>query len=263
MGIPLEAGRDFTWADRAEGAPIAIIDTTFAQQAWPGADPIGRTFTIPGTSAAISVVGVVRHARQYRLDADDRPQLYRPYAQDTVESMTLAVRTDGDPGRLPDLVRRAVWAVDAKQPVADVTTATGVVDRALSGRRIQLESLGGFAIGAAVLAALGLYGLLASLVVERQREIGIRMALGADRGSVRRLIGGYLFRVAGAGLVIGAAVVALASRSLAPFLYGVTPADPAALLSTVAAVLLFVSAAAYLPIRGATSVDPADALRRD
>jgi len=135
------------------------------------------------------------------------------------------------------------------------------LDQALSGRRLQLQALGAFAIGAALLAAIGLYGLLASIVGERTREIGIRMALGADRGAVRRMLGRRILLVTGCGLGAGILGAALTARLLAPFLFGVTPRDPLALLSTFGALVALVALASYMPVRRATSVDPARALR--
>jgi predicted permease len=263
MGIDLVAGRDFSWADREGAQPVALIDESLARQAWPGQDPLGRTFRMDGGETNVTVVGVVGHARQYRMEEDDRPQVLRPYAQDVLADLTLAVRTDGDPSRLGDLVRRTVSAIDPRQPIANMVTVEHTVNEALSGRRLQSIALGTFGGGAALLAALGLYGLLASLVAARQREIGIRMALGADRGSVRRLVARYVLLVAGAGLVAGGLAAAAAGRLLAPFLYGIRPTDPVALGTTVLGLAMMIAVASAVPIRRATNLDPAEALRRD
>jgi ABC-type antimicrobial peptide transport system permease subunit len=140
-------------------------------------------------------------------------------------------------------------------------TMRHAVDQALADRRLQFEALGAFAIGAALLAALGLYGLLASLVGERRREIGIRMALGANRGSVRRLVARQILVVTATGLGLGLLAALFASRLVAPFLYAISPRDPIAISATCAALLALVAAASYVPLRRATSVDPAEALR--
>jgi len=137
------------------------------------------------------------------------------------------------------------------------------VDVAVADRRVQFEALGAFAIGAAVLAALGLYGLLASLVAERRREIGIRMALGADRGAVRRWLARQILVVTGAGVGAGLVAALAASRLLQPFLYSISPRDPLAIAATVSGLIALIAATSYWPVRRATSLDLADALRRD
>ena len=265
MGVSMLAGRDFAWTDRAGGERVAIVDETFVRQAWPDGNALGKSLKLDVTKEQpMVVVGVVRHARQYKLDADDRPQVYLPYSQFTANTqLRLAVRTNGDPERLTAVVTRAVRAIDEKQPVANIATMQHAVDHAVADRRLQFEALSAFAIGAAVLAALGLHGLLASLVAERRREIGIRMALGADRGAVRRMIGRHIVIVTGAGLATGLVAALAASRLMAPFLYGISPRDPIAIAGTVVALVGVTVVVSYWPVRRATSVDPADALRRD
>jgi putative ABC transport system permease protein len=259
MGISLRSGRDFTWSDRAGTQPVAVIDERLAKESWPGADPLGRTIAVD--DAKLTVVGVVRHARVYRLEEDDRPQIYRPYAQDTLTGLTVALRTHGDPERLYDPLRRAVLSLDPKQPIGPMTTMREAVDSTLAGRRLQIEAIGAFAIGAAALAALGLYGVLASFVGERRREIGIRMALGAGRAQVRRLIGVRVLAICGAGLAIGLLAALPLARLIAPMLYGVSPQDPVALSITIAALALLILMTTYLPLRRALRVDPSEALR--
>ena len=232
------------------------------RQAWPDGTAIGRTLTLDDKRSA-TVVGIVRHARQYRLDADDRPHVYQPYSQVTQSQMTLAVRTNGDPERLADVVKRAVAGIDDKQPVANIATMRHAIEIAVADRRLQFEAIGAFAIGAVVLAALGLYGLLASLVAERRREIGIRMALGADRRTLRRWLARQIVIVTGAGVGAGLVAAVAASRLLQPFLYSISPRDPLAIAATVGGLVALIAATSYWPVRRATSLDPADALRRD
>jgi putative ABC transport system permease protein len=261
MGIPMSAGRDFTWRDRANAALVAVVDEAYVRQAWPDGRALGRTVKMD--DAVITVIGVVRHARLYRIERDDRPQIYRPYAQDVVSGLTLAVRTASDPERLPDVIRRAVWSIDDKQPVGAFITMRHAIDETLSGRRLQLEAVSAFAIGAAVLAALGLYGLLAAAVHERRREIGIRMALGADRAAVGRLLGSRLLLICGAGCGAGLIAAVWMSRSMTPLLYGVGPLDPLAFGATMVALVALVVVASYVPVRRATSLDPAESLRTE
>jgi putative ABC transport system permease protein len=261
MGIPVVHGRDFSWQDRADAQPVAVVDERFARAAWPDGHAVGRLLSVDG-GKPLTVVGVVRHARQYHIDADDREQLYRPYAQDTTLGLTLAIRTVGDPDRLVDPLRRILGDLDAKQPIAEVTTMADVVDQTLVDRRVQLHVLGAFAVGALLLSAIGIYGVLAALVSDRTREIGIRMALGADSGSVRRLVLGQTLWFTACGLAIGMVGALAASRSLAHFLFAVSARDPASLLATVGLVSVATLTASYVPVRRATSIDPAAALRR-
>jgi predicted permease len=262
QGIDVIEGRDFLWADRADTEPVAIVDERFARQAWPNSSGVGKTVTL-GQAPPARVVGVVRHARQYRLDADDRPQVLRPYAQDTTSFLTLAIRTTGDPEALLPSLRRVVANTDVRQPVARVTTMGQVVDRALVDRLLQLSLVAAFAIGAILLAAIGVYGVLSSLVADRGREIGIRMALGASAGTVRRLVMGRMGQLTLAGLGAGLAATLGLSRWLDPLLFSVSSRDPISLIVTVVFVLAAAALAAYLPARRATSIDPARALKAD
>jgi hypothetical protein len=262
QGIDVIEGRDFLWADRADTEPVAIVDERFVRQAWPNSSGVGKTVTL-GQAPPARVVGVVRHARQYRLEADDRPQVLRPYAQDTTSFLTLAIRTTGDPEALLPSLRRVVANTDVRQPVARVTTMGQVVDRALVDRLLQLSLVAAFAIGAILLAAIGVYGVLSSLVADRAREIGIRMALGASAGTVRRLVMGRMGQLTLAGLGAGLAATLGLSRWLDPLLFSVSSRDPISLIVTVVFVLAAAALAAYLPARRATSIDPARALKAD
>jgi putative ABC transport system permease protein len=209
------------------------------------------------------VVGVVRHARQYRYEEDDRPQILRPYAQDTTDALTLAVRTTGDPEAIVGSLRGILAGIDARQPLARITTMDRVVSLTLSDRLLQLAMVAVFAISAILLAAIGVYGVLAALVADREREIGIRMALGASAAAVRRLVMGRMGRLTMAGLAIGAIGALALSRLLDPLLFGVTARDPGSFAGTIALVLVAALAAAYVPVRRATAIDPTRALRAD
>jgi putative ABC transport system permease protein len=262
QGITGVEGRDFTWADRAVSPQVALVDERFARQAWPGSSAIGRTVTLH-TGPPVQVVGVVRHARQYRYEEDDRPQILRPYAQDTTDALTLAVRTTGDPEAIVGSLRGILAGIDARQPLARITTMDRVVSLTLSDRLLQLAMVAVFAISAILLAAIGVYGVLAALVADREREIGIRMALGASAAAVRRLVMGRMGRLTMAGLAIGAMGALAMSRLLDPLLFGVTARDPGSFAGTIALVLVAALAAAYVPVRRATAIDPTRALRAD
>ena len=262
QGITIVEGRDFTWADRADGAQVALVDERFARQAWPGSSGIGRKVALHD-GPTVQVVGVVRHARQYRYEEDDRPQILRPYAQDTTEALTLAVRTTGDPEAIVGSLRGILAGIDARQPMARITTMNRVVSLTLRDRLLQLAMVAVFAISAILLAAIGVYSVLASLVADREREIGIRMALGASAESVRGLVMRRMARLTLAGLATGTVVAFGLSRLLDPLLFGVTARDPGSFASTIALVLVAALAAAYVPVRRATAIDPTRALKAD
>jgi putative ABC transport system permease protein len=260
MGITLIAGRDFASSDRAGGAPVALVDERFARTAWPDANAVGQIITLDN-GAPTTVVGVVRHARQYHVERDDREQVYRPFEQDTTQTMYLALRSD-DPARLIGPLRSAVAEIDPKQPLADVRLISQVVDEALRTRRLQLAVLGTFAAGAALLAAFGVYGILASIVTSRTREIGIRIALGASQALVRSMVLREVVMLAGAGMVIGLATAFAGARLITHLLFSVTGHDPASFVGTALVMALAAMAAAYAPIRRAARIDPAQALRQ-
>ncbi|HUR21497.1 MAG TPA: ADOP family duplicated permease [Vicinamibacterales bacterium] len=262
QGITVVEGRDFTWADRADAPQVALVDERFARQAWPGAAAIGRRVKLH-TGPPVQVVGVVRHARQYRYEEDDRPQILRPYAQDTTAALTLAVRTTGDPEAIVGSLRGILAGIDPRQPLARITTMERVVSLTLRDRLLQLAMVAVFAISAILLAAIGVYSVLAALVADREREIGIRMALGASAKSVRGLVVGRMGRLTMAGLAIGTAVAFALSRLLDPLLFGVTARDPRSFAGTIALVLVAALVAAYVPVRRATAIDPTRALKRD
>jgi putative ABC transport system permease protein len=264
MGIQVLEGRDFAWTDAANGQPVVVVDERFAREAWPNQPALGRRVSLSRSDKIDPVVvGVVRHARQYRYDADDRPQLFRPYAQDTTSFLTLAVRTSGDPEAIMPALRRVVGEADARLPVARVTTMSDVVDLALLDRVIQLTLVATFAISAIFLAALGVFSVLSAMVGDRAREIGIRMALGADAGNVRRLVVRRTAWLTGAGLVVGLIATLAASRILEPLLFQISAHDGTSLAWTTALVLAAALVATYVPVRRATKIDPVTALKRD
>jgi putative ABC transport system permease protein len=262
LGMALVAGREVSWQDRAGGELVTLVDERFARAAWPGADPLGRRVSLDG-GPPVTVIGVVRHARQYAIEADDRPQIYRPYAQDPTATLTMAMRTTGDPERLAGLLARTVHDLDPNQPIAAITTMRQVVDQALSGRRLQLETVGGFAMAALVLCALGVYGLVSSFVGERTREIAIRLALGASRAAVRRLIVGRIFALAIAGVGVGTMGALAISRALAHFLFSVTADDPLSLVATAAILVITTGISIAWPIHRALAIAPTRALGAD
>jgi len=262
MAIPLLAGRDFTTDDRASGPAVAIVDDVFVRTSGLDGRAVGRAISIDG-GPPLTIVGVVRHARQYAIERDGRQQVYRPFTQATDRALTLALRTNGDPDRLVDPLRSIVADLDPRQPIAHVETMSAVTMAALASRRLQLEVLAGFAAGALLLAALGVYGILSSLVADRTREIGIRLALGATAPQVRGLVVRQALVCAGVGAAIGLVGAVAVSRLEARFLFGVSPRDPWSLALTIALLAAAAALAAYGPARRAARLDPVVALRAE
>ncbi|HTX38351.1 MAG TPA: ABC transporter permease [Bryobacteraceae bacterium] len=269
VGMRLVAGRYFDQRDTPASLPVAIINEASAREFWPGRNPLGRRFRLDGDRQPwLTVVGVVADVKQMGLDLAGRAENYYPVTQPygTFGYYTprdLAVRVKGDPLSYAGALRQAVWSVDPNQPVADVQPLEALVDRELAVQRAQLWLLGGFAALALLLAAIGLYGLLAHLVARRTRDIGVRMALGASRTQVLRSILRQGFGLVGGGLVLGTAGALAATQAMRKLLYDVQPADPG-ILGLVALTLLAVAAlACYAPASRAARIQPMEALRQD
>jgi len=263
IGIPLVSGRAFVDTDREESAGVAIIDERLARE-FGDRSPLGHRVRIPyGNLPWLSIVGVVGHIRHDRLEEDTRPQIYFPFVQRAQDRMALVVRTRTDPGSIGAALASAIRSVDPEQPVYDARTLDEVVDRSMGQRWMQSALLGGFAAMAVLLAAIGVYGVIVYSVGQRQREFGIRLALGARRGEIVALVIGrglVLFAI-GAGAGVAAAV--LTGRALSSLLFAVTSFD-AASFGIATLVLLVVSLAACgLPARKAAGVDPSLALRAE
>jgi putative ABC transport system permease protein len=271
MGVPILRGRGFTPADRQGSPHVAVVNEAFARQFFPGGDVIGHRFSwgteYDGTLPWIEIVGVAGDVRQAP-DADARAEAYVPYEQypddffaPVYRNVKLVVRAAGDPSALAQPLRRMIRSLDADQPVVNVRTMDAVMDLAIAQPKFRTVLLGSFAAIALLLAAVGLYGLVAHNVAQRQREFGVRLALGAAPERVQALIVGEGLRLAGAGLTIGALVSALAVRLLSSVIFGVAPWDPLVWGLAPAALLASALVATWLPARRAVRVDPAVALR--
>jgi putative ABC transport system permease protein len=265
MRVPLVRGRTFTPADRADAPPVIVVNETMARKFFPGQDAVGQRLQVNWTDpkAHPEIIGVVGDVRTSALDADIRPMIYYALAQAPTGSMTLAIRHSADPGPLVASVRAAVRDLDHDVPLSDVASMTTLLNRSMADRRYPMLLLSGFAALAVLLAAVGLYGLLSYVVSRRTREIGVRMALGADRGAVLGLVlrDGVRLTLIGAGL--GAVASAIAARALGHLLYGVGPTDPVT-FAVVGLLLVAVAlVASYLPAARATRVDPVVALRTE
>jgi predicted permease len=256
-------GRSFTEDDQ-DGKPlVAIIDESTAHQFWPTRDPLGcrvrfgRDPSTPWTT----LVGIIRDIKTDGLDVDGVPHIYVSTYQDPTKELSVVLRTSLPAALLEPQIRHEIQNIDPGLPVFNLSSMNAVLDRSLASRRFSADLIGGFAVLAVLLASIGIYGLLAYMVGQRSREIGIRMALGARRGDILRMFLRKGVALAGVGIVAGLVFSAATVSMMASLLYGVRPHDPAVFL--IAPLLLFVIAvlASYLPARRATKVDPMIALR--
>jgi predicted permease len=262
MGIPVLRGRDLDAGDAEAAQKVVLINEALARELWPGQDAVGRSVIFEaGVSAR--VVGVVRDIRQERLDSPSKPEFYISSLQAPFHSGALAVRTAVAPSSLASAVRQAVWSVDPQQPVIDVLTMEQILDKEVWQRRVQGTLLTVFAALALLLAAVGLYGVLAHSVGERMPEFGLRMALGASPAGLLGAVIGRGLALVAAGLIVGLAGALALSHLIAAFLFGVAPTDPATYAAVAAVLLLTAAIASYLPARRAMRVDPALALRQE
>ena len=279
MGIPLLRGRFITDADTKGSAPVVVIDEVMAKGLFPGQDAVGQSIRIavpegfgPGLDQPLEIVGVVGHVKHFGLDADAtsriKYQVYLPFAQlpDQIVPlvaafMTMVVRTTVDPMSLVSAVQRQVSEGGGDHPVFDARTMDQIVSDSVAGRRFSMLLLGVFAGLALVLAAVGIYGVISYTASQRTHEIGIRMALGAERTDVLRLVVGRGVRLLLIGVGAGLAAALVLTRLMSSMLYGVRPTDIAT-FATVSLLLAGVAIlASYLPARRATKVDPMVALR--
>jgi putative ABC transport system permease protein len=267
MGIPMLRGRDIEDTDVRGRTPTAVVSDAFARRYWPDQDAIGRTFEARGQVR--TVVGVVGDVRVRGLERQSEPQLYLPGAQvpDTAfindDLKDLVISYAGATGPLLGAVRRIVAGVDPEQPISNVRTMEDVLAGETATRRAQLRVLGALAAIALVLSGIGIYGLLAYTVAQRSREIGVRMALGAQPAGVARMIVSQGMKLALVGMVPGVLGAWLAARGMRALLVGVAPADPATIVVAVGLVLVMTLAGSFLPVRRAVRVNPMVALRVD
>ena len=266
LGIPLLMGRDFTAQDRIGNDRAVIIDTTLAHQYWPGKNPIGERI---GNDDRVkgpwyTIVGVVGHARASSLESDtSEGYVYLPIAQVPIPEASLVVRSTRSPSDLRSDIAAAVRSVDASLPIYDVKTMQQLVDESLIGRQFVVLLLTTFAGLALLLAALGLYGVISYSVRLRTRELGVRMALGAQRAEVLQLVLLQGMRLAVIGMVCGALASLALGRIFASLLFRVGMLDALPWLSAIGLLLAVVLLATYLPARRAASIEPMQALRTE
>ena len=264
MQIPLKSGRTFNHDDKFDNPRVALIDEYMAAQMWPGQDALGKRFKSGGANSQapwITVVGVVGRVKQYTLDSDGRITYYVPHLQAPRREMYLTIRSEQDPATLTAAVRGAIKKLDPDLPVYSVRTMEDRVAQSLARRRFSMVLLGLFAAVALVLATLGIYGMLAYLVSQGTREIGIRMALGAERQAIVSLVVGQGMKLAIIGVALGIAGAFALTRLMQTLLFGVRPTDPLT-FATIPLLLAAVAlAASYVPARRAAQVDPIVSLR--
>jgi predicted permease len=262
--IPLLLGRTIGDSD-IEGAPkIALVNSTFARRYLGGGNPVGRRFGFEAAkNAEIAIVGVVGDARYAEMRDDPPPTVYFPYAQhlDILEFMTFEVRTASNPGNLISAFRQVVQNLDRNVPMRDVITQTEQIDQATFQERLFARLSSFFALLALALACVGLYGMMSYAVARRTNEIGIRMALGAERAKILRMVLREAMTLAGLGIAIGVPAALAASRLIAAMLYGLKPTDPWTITPATAALAAVALVAGYLPAHRASRVDPMVALR--
>ena len=221
MGIPLVAGRVFADSDTSQAPPVIVVNQTLARRFWPDGNPLGGRLVVDANNGRVAeIVGVVGDVKPERMEGEDWPTIYSPYAQAPVAAMTMVVRTARPPLSLASAVEREVHQLDPDQPVADMRSMEEVVDRAIAGARFNTALLGVFAEIAFLLAAVGIYGVISCDVSERTHEIGIRVALGAQPGDVLKLVLGQGARLAGYGIAAGMVAAFALTRLMAAMLYG-------------------------------------------
>lgn len=260
LGITLMAGRTFTEHDHRAAPVVGIVDERLARTIWPGKTALGKRFRGPDGRWA-TVIGVVAHVRTAGLDVDPLPQVYWSYRQWTQNRMVLALRSDAEPSALFAPVIKAIRSVDPEQSVYDVRTMSQIIDRSLAQRRLTTILMVGFGGIALLLAAVGIYGVVAYGVTQRLREFGIRVALGATRSDVTRLVVWQGTSMAIAGSAIGLVLALAAGGIMRTLVYDVAPRDVASILGATALLMLVACLASYIPARRAAGVDPGVTLR--
>jgi putative ABC transport system permease protein len=263
MGTPILRGRDFTAADNADAPGVVIINSFLAEQYFPGQDPVGKRLEMGfRTGVLLQIIGVVADVRHDTLQADPYPGMYLPYAQAPSSlPLILLLRSASDPAMVASAVRGQVRELDAQLPVYDVKTMNQVLTTAAARPRFMTFLLVAFAAVAALLAAVGIYGVMSYTVAQSRREIGIRLALGAQSSDILKLIVGQGLILVSLGVAIGTAGAFALTRLMASVLFGVTATDPLTFIAVPVLLVVVTLLACYIPARRATRVDPMVALR--
>lgn len=263
LQIPLIQGRDFTAQDRAGTSDVLVVDETFVRNFKLGTNVLGRHVRIGDGAERAEIIGVVKDVRRTNLERPPSGEMYRAYRQKCWGTLSLVVRTARDPVDLTRAVRGELDALDKDLPIENVRTMTQLVAASVSQRRLSSQLLGGFAGSALLLSVLGLYGVLVYTVAQRTREIGVRLALGARRRDVLKLVVGQGMRLVMVGVGLGLIAALGLSRVLQSFLFGIQPTDPATLAEVTALLSSVALLACWVPAWRAARVDPMVALRSE
>jgi putative ABC transport system permease protein len=264
MGIRLIRGRLFNAQDDSHAPRVAIINQTLARQFFPNEDPLGKRILVTnGPDVWRQIVGIVADIKQYGVDKETTSQTYEPYAQYPFRSLNIVLRTEGSPAALAGMLRPAVYATDKDQPVGSIQPLDEILGATMARQRFAMVLLVVFSVVALVIAAVGIYGVMAYSVVQRTGEFGIRMALGAQRSDVLRLVLSSAGKLVGLGLLIGFGATILTSRVMDSMLFQTSAHDPLTISLTILLLAAVALAACLLPARRATRVNPIEALRTE
>jgi putative ABC transport system permease protein len=261
IGIPLIEGRYFTEHDRPDTKRVVIINRSFAKRFWPSESPVGKQLQIAGNDAPAEIVGVVGDVKHFGLEGKTMFEMYSTYLQSTTRLTTLVIKTESDPLQYAAAVRKEVQALDPNLPVYDIKTMEQRIDESTGNRRFITFVLGIFAIIAVILSGAGIYSVMAYSVSQRTHEIGIRIALGADRGQILGLVIGKAMLLTSLGAVIGIASATLLTRLMAGLLYGLQATDILTFSVTTLGLFTITFVASFVPAYRATRIDPLVALR--
>ena len=266
LGTPILGGRDFLDSDVLAAPQVAMINRALAREYWPNEDPIGKQVLVPSQRVPATIVGIVFDIKHSSLREIPGPEMFEPFTQNVWPSLALmqiVIRTKADPAAVIGAARETIHRLDPGLPLAKISTLASLTETSMARDRFSLLLVGFFGVLALALAALGIYGVLSYSVGQRTREIGIRIALGAQRGNVFGIVMGQGARLAGLGIAIGVIGALGAGRLLSGFLYGVRPADPLTIASVTIFLAAIALAASYFPARRASTIEPMQALRTE
>jgi predicted permease len=261
LGVAVRRGREFVTRDREDAPPVAVVNDTMAHRYWPGQTPIGRRIQLEGDAGPREIVGVVETTKYQTLGEAPQACAFVPLAQNYADAMTLYVRTTGAPDGMIDAIRRQVRSIGPDVPVSYSATVDSLLDQSLWMVKFGVGLLGVFGLLALVLTSVGIYGVITYSVSQRTREMGLRIALGANPAAVRRMVLRHAMTIVAIGLAIGLAGALLLGRAMSSLLYGLSGVDPWSLVGATLALVTVAVVASYLPARRASHIDPAISLR--
>ena len=266
LGTPILRGRDVLDSDVLSRPPVTVVNRALARQYWPNEDPIGKQILVPSQRVPATIVGIVADIKHSSLREVPGPEMFEPYTQNVWPSLALiqvVVRTRTEPAAVIEDTRKVIGEIDSVIPLAKVSALRTLTSAAMAGERFSMLLVSSFGILAVLLAAVGLYGVISYSVAQRTREIGIRVALGAQRGDVFTMILRHGLGLSGLGILIGIVAALGMDRILSSFLYGVSASDPLTFLSVSAFLAVIAAGASFFPARRAASINPVNALRME